>query len=239
MAIKRYVADADNTITTAFKSDLLTRATLSNAGLADSLEIFSIYGQANSSSIERTRTLIKFPISDISSDRTAGTIPAADKVSFYLKMYNVRHSQTLPKNFTLQMFALSQEWDEGRGVDLDSYTDLTQSNWIKRTSTANWTITGGTFHATPEYTATFTQGNEDLSVDITTLVEQWIAGTKTDYGILVKISGTGTPAEPESDGDSATYYTKKFSARSTEFFFKRPVIQAQWDSRVIDERGDL
>ena len=191
MAIKRYTANADNTITTAFNSDLLTRATKSNAGLADSLETFSIFAQANSSSIERARILIKFPISDISSDRTAGTIPAADSVSFYLKMYNVKHSQTLPKNFTLEVFPISQDW------------------------------------------------YEDLSVDITTLVEQWIAGSKTNYGVLVKISGSGTPAEPESDGDSATFYTKKFSSRSSEFFFKRPVIQAQWDSRTIDERNDF
>jgi hypothetical protein len=239
MAIKRYTANADNTITTAFKNDLLTRATKSNAGLADSLETFSIFGQANSSSIERARILISFPISDITSDRTAGTIPAADSVSFYLKMYNVKHSQTLPKNFTLQVYALSQDWDEGRGVDLDSYTDLTQSNWVERSPGNNWTVTGGTFHDTPKYTATFTEGNEDLSIDITTLVEQWIAGTKTNYGVMIKISGSGTPAEPESDGDSATFYTKRFSSRSSEFFFKRPVIQAQWDSRTIDERNDF
>jgi len=42
MAIKRYFASKDNTITNAFKPDLTTRSTASNMGLADVLEVFSI-----------------------------------------------------------------------------------------------------------------------------------------------------------------------------------------------------
>ena len=49
MAIKRYHANADNTITNAFKADLSTRGTGSNMGAADVLEVFSIYGQASGS----------------------------------------------------------------------------------------------------------------------------------------------------------------------------------------------
>ena len=47
MAIKRYNADADNTITNAFKADLSTRGTGANMGAADVLEVFSIRGQAS------------------------------------------------------------------------------------------------------------------------------------------------------------------------------------------------
>ena len=43
MAIKRYTAEKDTTITNAFKLDLSTRATGSNMGEADVTEIFSIY----------------------------------------------------------------------------------------------------------------------------------------------------------------------------------------------------
>ena len=52
MTIKRYFATADNTITNAFKENLVTRGTGSNMGLADILEVFSIYGQATSASAE-------------------------------------------------------------------------------------------------------------------------------------------------------------------------------------------
>ena len=46
MAIKRYIASADTTITNAFESNLTTRGTGSNMGASDVLETFSIYGQA-------------------------------------------------------------------------------------------------------------------------------------------------------------------------------------------------
>ena len=52
MAIKRYIANADNSITNAFKENLTTRGTGSNAGAADILETFSIYGQVSSTSAE-------------------------------------------------------------------------------------------------------------------------------------------------------------------------------------------
>ena len=82
MAIKKYLADADNTIVNAFKSNLRTRGTGSNAGYADVMEVFSIYGRESSGSQELSRVLVKFPVSDISADRTAGTIPASGSVSF-------------------------------------------------------------------------------------------------------------------------------------------------------------
>ena len=42
MAIKRYYATKDNTISDAFKSNLSGTATGSNMGFADTLEVFSI-----------------------------------------------------------------------------------------------------------------------------------------------------------------------------------------------------
>ena len=71
MAIKRYKATKDNTITNAFDETLETRGTGSNMGQADILEVFSIYGQESSSSVELSRALIQFDIDSISSDRTA------------------------------------------------------------------------------------------------------------------------------------------------------------------------
>jgi hypothetical protein len=104
MSILRYTASADNTITNAFDYTLVTRGTGSNMGYADSLEVFSIYGETSSSvgkSQQLSRILIEFPVSSISADRTAGTIPASGSVSFYLKMFNAEHPFTLPQNFNL------------------------------------------------------------------------------------------------------------------------------------------
>ena len=42
MAIKKYVANADNTITNAYEPDLDNRGTGSNMGASDVLDVFSI-----------------------------------------------------------------------------------------------------------------------------------------------------------------------------------------------------
>ncbi|MDP6771413.1 MAG: hypothetical protein QF704_12005, partial [Anaerolineales bacterium] len=141
MAIKRYTASADNTIVNAYEPNLRTRGTGANAGQADILETFSIYGRVTTSSQELSRILIKFPVTDISTDRTNGVVPASGSVSFYLRMHNAEHSKTVPRDYTISVYTVSQSWQEGVGLDLEGYQDLTidneGSNWMSGSNTAN------------------------------------------------------------------------------------------------------
>ena len=149
MALIRYTASADNTITNAYQSNLQTRATGANAGEADVMEIFSIYGrQTPTSSLapastELSRLLIQFPISTLSADRTAGNLPNSGSVEFFLEFYNTPHSRTVPKNYKLTVAAVSQSWQEGNGLDLTNYLDVVRknsgSNWIQAQKGTNWT----------------------------------------------------------------------------------------------------
>jgi hypothetical protein len=366
MAVKRYWAKSDNTITNAFEENLTTRATGSNMGASDILEVFSIYAQASSTSAEKSRALLKFDVTastnSIQSDRTAGTIPVSGSVSFYLRLFNAPHSQTLPKNFTMDVAAVSGSWTEGTGLDMDAYKDKGSSNWtnavgtnVAATSTATitvfanmdagetltlistdgttvvatasstttttgdtnaptfrviedagdtatnlktcidnnskftatvlgaavtitqatagragntvavvgdtvstvgmtvtspfsggdgaWATTGGDYYTdtSSSFSASFDSGTEDIEVDISSLVEQWLSssansktavdmGSKNDDGVGVYNSSTYESA-------ARSYYTKKFFGRGTEFFFKRPCIEARWDSATKDDRG--
>ena len=282
MAIKRYKADANNTIVNAFQPNLTKRGTGSNAGAADVLETFSIYGRQTTSSAELSRILVKFPISDLSTDRTAGTIPASGSVSFYLRLYDAKSSQTVPTDYKLLVNAVSQSWQEGDGLDLEGYTDLTKgnigSNWMSASNTTVWTdisnalrcggsyITGGAVAGVVNteiftFTQSFSTGLEDMELDITPLVEQWIAGTYSNYGVGVHLSSsyeasssisTLDPTNPATNGLSndagilmnvsgatVSYYTKRFFGRGSQFFFKRPVLEARWDSIRRDDRGNF
>ena len=40
-------------------------------------------------------------------------------------------------------------------------------------------------------------------------------------------------------GAQTSYYTKRFFGRGTQYFYKRPVIEARWDSTIRDDRGDF
>jgi hypothetical protein len=194
MAIRRYVANADTTITNAYKQDLVTRGTGSNMGASDVSEIFTIYGQASSASAEKARILTKFPTSDISTDRTNGTIPVSGSVSFYLRLYNTPHSQTLPKNYDLYVSAISSSWEEGTGLDMEGYTDKTHNE-----TGANWEIAASGTVATATATDCIdTTGVEAASADcsFTILIPSSAGGLGgTAITFLLDDSESSDPAE--------------------------------------------
>ena len=252
MGIKRYTAIADTTITNAFKPNLTSRATGSNMGLSDSLEVFRIYGQESSSSAELSRVLIKFPVTganggsgySIKTDRDNGVIPASGSVSFYLRLFNAPHPFTLPRDYNLTIAAGSRSWDEGTGLDMEAYSDSGSANWSSAVSSSSgvvhWGTAGGDFHTTPKFSAYVDKGPDDLEVEITWLVEEWISGSTAGAG--------GSTLGKENDGvwiyltNESAYsssYTKKYFARDSEFFFKRPVIEARWESAKKDNRGNF
>ena len=339
MGIKRYTANADTTITNAYKANLNTRGTDANMGLADSLEVFHIYGQESSSSAENSRVLINFPVTDIISERSAGEIPASGSVSWFLRVHNVAHPSTLPRNYNMTILAVSSSWDEGTGMDMEEYSDVGATSWLYRndtpaaatgtitvtsnpssgnftvtvagttvtvtrgvstTATATaiktalnndvtigalvtatslaavvtitadtggsagnyaysatngngtitaagsimtgglaytlWTAEGGDYHAsTTGSTAYFDDGTEDIEIDISHLVEEWVKGLSG--GAKGNIYGVGIRMENESAFSSS--YTKKFSARGSQYFYSRPTLEARWDSATKDDRGNF
>ena len=237
MAIKRFFATKDNTITNAFKEDLTTRGTGSNMGAADIVEIFSIYGQASSASNELSRALVEFDTNAVAAARTAGTIPASGSVDFYLRMYDAEHIESTPRDFTLTIAAVSQSWNEGTGLDTVNYTDLGESNWVKANSTTNWTDQGGDFLTGSSdglmFTSkTFDAGTEDLSVNVTSIVEEWLIGTTGSYGFGVFLTSS-------QEAEAESYYTKKFFARGSEYFHRRPVLEARWNDVVADDSSNF
>lgn len=224
MAIKRYNAEADNTITNAYDTSLAARGTGSNAGANDILETFSIYGQYSTSSSELSRILIKFPVTgttSIKTDRDASTIPASGSsaLKFYLKLFNARHDEQLPENLTLSIFPVSRDWQEGTGLDLVDHSDKTKdaipgSNWDNRTKGVAWARNGGDYisgsaDSAVWYTASFVTGSEDLEVDVTDLVEEWISTSATKATATITFTDKPNEASTitliDGDGTSATF----------------------------------
>ena len=263
MGIKRYYAISDNTITNAFKTDLSTRATGSNMGAADILEVFSIYGQTISASVtsssELSRVLIQFNVTGSSTspkaDRTAGNLPTSGNVNFYLKIFNAEHARSVPTDYTLDIAPVQHPWQEGTGLDMDEYKDLTKSNvgsnWMSASNSLKWTKVGGDYLTTYNYSQDFSTGLEDIEVDITPLVEGWIGGSLANYGVGIKLSASYEAYYSSSvacfvdsillntTGATKSYYTKRFFARGSQYFFKRPVIEARWDSSRKDNRTNF
>ena len=244
MAIKRFIATKDTTITNALKSSLSTSGSTSNMGAADSLQVFSIHGQTvttTGSNNEKSRILLYFNASEISSSiatpNTSGTIPSGT-AEYYLRMFNVEHHTTLPKNYKLAVYPLTTPFTEGTGLDMDEFGDLGAANWLTASAyeyppqQSLWTVPGGDWDGEEVYTQYFDGGQEDLEINITELVRQWTGGELSNYGVVVRLSGS-------YETRTQSFYKKMFSSRSSEYFFKRPTIEARWDSSKGDDTGNF
>ena len=362
MSIKKFFATKDNTITNAFLPGLRRRATSSNMGASDILEAFSIYAQQSSASLERARILVQYPTDKLLTSRNQNEIPLSGSVNFYLRLFNAEHSFTTPENFTMSVSPLLEEWNEGLGLDMETYSDTDASNWLSSSFGNAWQNTGSTdsqevslnlaTSSPPHvYTQYFPTGLEDLDLDISEMVELWLqhenggsaaatstltlnsapsnddkvkifspsgkyheihfhtgsevrgdtvfvqisAGdpaatrntlvtqlnktslfsaaalstsgvtinqkekgyygntkvsvsdgapiTKTDFsggtgiinrGMLIKMSGSS-----ESGATKSSYYTKKFFARGSQYFFKKPTIECRSEKIITDDRAEI
>jgi hypothetical protein len=253
--IKKIYATADNTITNAFTPTSngfsQVRATGSNMGASDIIEIYGLYHNFNTSSAEISRGLIQFPINEFSSMRSSNEIPDSGSVNFFLSLKDAPSQETLPSDFTVSVYAISAPWQEGHGLDMDNYSDITNdstgSNWLRRNGPVSWTDPGGDFLPTTIVFQQFKNGDEDLDVDVTPIVESWLAGTYVNYGFLIKLSasfepyctGSSTNDIQNLTGSTKSYFTKRFFARNTEFYFKQPCIEARWDDSRKDDRGNF
>jgi hypothetical protein len=56
---------------------------------------------------------------------------------------------------------------------------------------------------------------------------------------FVAAADATTNVPQNTDGARRSYYTKKFFARSSEFFFRRPVLEARWEDNLRDDRGNF
>lgn len=235
MSIKRYIASKDNTISNAFKANLSGRGTAGNMGSSDILEVFSIYGQASSSSVEQSRMLVFVPVSEISKNRASGEIPDSGSVTFKYKMFNAAHGQTTPEKFSIIAKPIIRDWSEGSGLDMEEYSDLGSSNWISASLGKTWFNEGGDSALTSsitsppvdlDYIQYFDSGFENLELDITGLVEEWIKGNDlTATAATASVVFHKKPAQGSliqiytHDGDYRTFQVSNTSGSSGKTVF--------------------
>tara|TARA_Y100000592_G_scaffold56027_3_gene88133 strand:+ start:19839 stop:21359 length:1521 start_codon:yes stop_codon:yes gene_type:complete len=248
MGIKRYFATQDNTISNAFKSDLRNRGTGSNMGASDVLEAFVIHGQTSASidsvNAEQSRILLQFDMNQVLDDIANGVIPSSS-VDFHLRMFNAPHADTTPLSYSLDVIMLTQSWEEGRGLDMDAYSDIGVCNWLSASKGTFWgadpadpatRVTGGYFETGENASASyfFSGGVEDLDVNVNFAVDRWrSSGSAFNNGFILKHT------DDVIAGSKGTFFTKKFFGRTSEFYFKRPVLEARWDSSRKDNRGNF
>lgn len=230
--IYRIFPDKDTFITNSVVNGVA--ATGSNSGASETLQIFKIAAISGAVGAYATasiaRALMHFDLSALASLTSSGQVPSSGVV-YRLHLADLQHNSTLPKSFDIEVQSLTQDWDEGTGIDVDQFSDSGLANWIQPKTGQYWSVAGSSGSG-EIFVQHFDSGHEDLDIDVTNLVSSWLSGTISNNGVMIRLSST-----LESDGSD--YYVKMFSSRETYFPVRTPYIEARWDDSLKDDRNNF
>lgn len=234
-------ADKDAYITNRVISG--ERRTKGNVGAAGTLDLFKLYGATTSASnpnTELSRLLIHFDLDSIRDLVSAGKIDIRNP-SFQCRLLlkDVYGGQPTPTNFTVMIHPLSRSFDEGIGRDIVYFSDEDVCNFLTGSRTQGpWLSEGcgtsGSVGSSCDYVSTlfasqsFVTGEEDLDVDVTTLVSATLAGVIPDEGFRISLSAS-------HETDTRTYFVKRFSSRTAYDQTNRPELIVKFDDSIQDD----
>jgi hypothetical protein len=163
-----------------------------------------------------TRILINFngtQFTELSKSIVEGTIGSTDR-KFYLNVKNI-YAQDLPISYSLWVHPVSESWNNGSGRYDDVPESTNGASWKYRDSkdsATEWqagpftgnstggggttTAGGGTWYTGSGYEASqsFNYSSTDIRMDVTDIVNTWLAGEIANNGFILKQSTTDEQA---------------------------------------------
>lgn len=171
-----------------------------------------------------TRVLIQFDTDEINNYITASNIP--DTYKTYLRLWETEGVSGLSEDYKIAAYPLSQEWDEGVGKEADDPKTTDGCSWLYRknrdgATEISWTDNGGTYVAGDEVTQSFSLSSPDIEMDITSMAKKWFSGENTNYGLLLRLSGS-------RETSTGSFEDLKFFSRQTNTIYS-PKLEVRWD----------
>ena len=234
-----------------------TSSTDANVGQAGTIDIYKLYNEtpvsSGSSGIELTRGLIQFNLEELQSLTSSFLNISDPSFKCYLSMKNVYGGQTVPSNYTLSVYPLAKDWNEGRGNDVIGYRDLDAVNWYTASlnpTLITWTsggigygsdssdtdadyytlLSSSTGYLPLEFKQSFTRGDEDLFVDVTTAISAAVSGELPNYGLRLSFTGS-------QETDSITRFVKRLSTKQSRNTDLHPALVVKYDDTFIDNQA--
>jgi hypothetical protein len=217
------------------------------------------YGES-SSRASISRHLVQFNLDELQSQINSKDINPNFVSSYRLKMTNVvpdnelldsdfefaKRKKRIATSFDLVAFPINKYWDQGRGYDLlgtefikvaEGDTNLTgYSNWNYATSITQWDEPGvftnptGSTAVTQYSTQHFDKGDEDMDMDVTDMVKDWLSGGSQNNGFAIAYA-----REYELISGNTRYLSRFFTEKTNTAF--KPYIEVVYDSQIVrDDR---
>jgi hypothetical protein len=230
------------------RNNTLLRNSITNVGRNPVTELF--YG-GDTDNKTYSRFIFQFDESDLVAKYNDNTFGDLTKLKHTLKMTNTGSfdkelmgdktcdGKDRACSFDLILFPINQNWDEGVGYDYDdcviigdTSTDTCPSNWFEAMTNSGWTNNEGIYTGTPSTvlgTQHFEQGNENIEIDITDVVNGYITGD-TNYGMGIAF----TQALEETVTTNKQYVG--FFTRHTQTYYE-PYVETVYDCPIRDDRN--
>lgn len=208
-----------------------------NTGADEILEVTKFYDELTEETFEgNSRILIQFDITSISQSIVSGDISSSAK--FYLNLTSTEQNE-VRSEYQLDIYQVSQSWSEGIGQFYYNPIVTDGSSWQFRTDDDRWATGsftlgttgssiintgGGTWYTAStqntSYNQTFNKYTNDLKVEVTDYVNDWITGSRTNHGFLIK--------RPDSqESGSIRYGSSKFFSNETHTIYV-PTLEVRW-----------
>jgi hypothetical protein len=206
-----------------------------------------------------SRFIVKFDIDELVSKLSSKEINGGLVSSYRLKMTNAIPGDKILEpeyeydvldkrvaaSFDLIAFPINKDWDEGRGYDLYQENYLVRqagnhlasgySNWDFATLANAWdepgiyenpsASTAVTYYSTQH----FDIGNENIDMDITDIVNNWLSGGSENNGI-----GIAYRRDYELLSTDTRYISSFFTEKTNTF--NKPYIEAVYNQSFQDDR---
>jgi hypothetical protein len=181
-------------------------------------EILEISNKTETTSLnpDITRTLIQFPTSqiiDVINNKISGS-----NFTSYLKLFLA--NATLPINYTILGYPVSQSWIMGLGKSADTPITTDGCTWISDGST-NWASSGSSFISSSFTSQSFIYtDSKDINMNLTSITNLWYSSSIPNYGVLLKLSS--------SIENSTTPLITSFFSMDTHTIYP-PQLEFKWD----------
>lgn len=206
-----------------------------------------------------SRFIVKFDIDELISKIESKEINENLIASYRLKMTNAIPgdkilepefefdvlNKSISASYDLIAFPINKDWDEGRGYDLFQENYLVRqsgnpmltgySNWNSATMAENWDEPGIFMNPTASTAVTsystqhFDIGNENIDMDITGIVNDWLSGGSVNNGIGIAYRRDYELLSTD------TRYVASFYTEKTNSSFK-PFIEVSYNQSFKDDR---
>jgi len=170
-----------------------------------------------------SRVLLQFDLAELSQSIVSNEISSSAK--YYLRLYEQKTSELSPE-YSLATFPLSSSWEDGTGYTTQDPNSRNGVSWERSDESfdnTNWSG-GAWITGSGECSQSFSYESPDVNMDVTDIVNNWLDGTISNNGLILKWSGS------QEDSSTETGDINFISSNANSIY--SPKIEVGWDSHT-------